>query len=299
MGYGESFFSFSGDVPKERVTLGLPVITTDHALIHEGLAYSLTGTIASNTTKKAVIGLLPPAATAAAVTIDMTNATSDLTYTAKTAGSAGNKINVIHIDPSAPSQALSVEVRGNLIVVNLATGSNSAITSTAALVKAAVNASAEASAIVTCEDEGSGTGIVNATAATPLIGGKDAVYIHFKAVDFTAAADIVQFRIAENATFTGTAATFTPINKSRIGTPRTSAITVTGTLDATLTETSATTILTKTARGAAGGATRYSSSVTQGEEIVFKPGVQYLLIFTPTGATAIDYDFFWYEEEGA
>jgi hypothetical protein len=228
----------------------------------------------------------------------MSAATSDLTYTAKVAGSAGNSINVLHLDPAGASKTLSVEVRENLIIVNLGTAANSAINSTAAQVVAAIEASAEASALVSIADEGAGSGVVNAVAVTPLTGGKDAVYIHFKAVDITAAADIVTFRIIENATFTGTAATFTPINRNRVRT-NTTTVTVTGTLAATVTETSATTIARHTARGSAGGASRYAESKETGEEFVFMPGKAYLLEFAPTGATAIDYDIFWYEEESA
>jgi hypothetical protein len=127
-----------------------------------------------------------------------------------------------------------------------------------------------------------------------LSGGKEAVYIHFKSTDLAAAADVVTVRILENATFTGTAATFTAVNSNRVR-KTASAITLTGTLDASVTTTSAVTLRTMVARGSSGGAARYVSAVGMAQEIVFNPGTQYLLEFSPAGATAIDYELFWYE----
>ena len=70
MGYnasiGDSYYSFGPDIPKDRVTLGVPVITTDHSLIHEGIAFNVSGTFAEGT-GLAVIGIKPPAAAKASL----------------------------------------------------------------------------------------------------------------------------------------------------------------------------------------------------------------------------------------
>jgi hypothetical protein len=292
-----SAYSFGTDIPKERVTLAVPMITTDHAYIHESKGYSLSGTIAANTTKSAVIGILPPADTAATATFDMTAALSDLTYTAKATGKSGNLLSVLHKDPSGALQPLTVTYDGaGLITVSLGTAANSAINSTAAQVAAAVNLAC--GTFVTCTAEGNGSGVTNAMSVASLAGGKAGIYLHFKAFIVSAAAAIVVTRLVENATFAGTAATFTPINKNRV-TKTASGCTITGTLDATLTETSATTIQKGTARGDATGVKTYIASKEQLEEWVLNPGTQYLIVFTPAGATAIDYDIFWYEEASA
>lgn len=291
---GTSAFSYGTDVPKERVTLATPTITTDHAYIHDGLAYGLSGTFSANGTNKAVIALNPPADTKATITIDMTNANADMTYTAKSSGADGNLITVVHVDPGAASQPLVVTEDGKIITISLATGSNSAISSTSAQVAAAVNA---ASTLVTATAEGTGAGIVNAVNSTALVGGKKAVYIHFKMASFVAAAAVVVMRIIENATYTGAAATFTPVNMNRL--KGTSLAAVTGTLAATVTETNAKTIKTYTARGSSTGTAQYVGTQNQNEEIVFCPGKAYLIEFAPVAATAIDYDLFWYEEAGA
>lgn len=295
MGQGNGYFGFGLDVPKERVTLAVPVIDTDHAYIHEGIGFELSGTFAANGTNKAVIAFNPPADTKAAVTIDMTNANADLTYTAVATGPSGNLISVTHVDPSAASQALAVTVDGDIITVSLATNSGSSITSTAAQVAAAVNAATD---LVTCTAEGTGAGIVNAEAQTYLTGGKNAVYIHFRPANITAAADIVTVKIWESATYSGTAATLTPECLNRVK-DTASLAAITATLAATVTTTSATCIRTITVRGSATGSNVNPSSIGVPNEIVFKPGLAYLVEFTPTGATAIDYSLSWYEEASA
>lgn len=127
--------------------------------------YSAGGTIRTCTAVRQTGRVL------ATVTLDMTAATSDLTYTAKRAGADGDLISVIHIDPTANDAELAVTVDGTAITVSLATGVAGAITSTAAEVKAAILASPAASALVTCEDEGAGTGVVNALAVAFLATG--------------------------------------------------------------------------------------------------------------------------------
>jgi hypothetical protein len=72
------------------------------------------------------------------------------------------------VDPAAAAQALSVEISGNDITVNLATDGLSAITSTSADVAAALNGDAVIGALVLAAEEGAGTGVVEAIAQTTL-----------------------------------------------------------------------------------------------------------------------------------
>jgi len=288
------FFDYSALVPLDRTTGAIASITTEHAMIHAGRSFELTGTFAANGTNAAAIQFSPPVDTAASHTVDMTNANADLTYTAVAKGTDGNSINITHIDPDAASATLSVSVLNKQIIVSLATNGAKAITTTAAQVVAAIAANADSSALVTCSAEGTGAGVVNAAALFNLSGGKDEVEIHLKQIDLTAAADIVTVSIYEGASFTGTAATFTPINNNR-NSARTSIAAITGTLAATVTTTGATKLRQITARGSATGANVRNSSVSPQEEIEFSAGKVYIIAFVPTGATAIDYAVRWYE----
>jgi len=107
----------------------------------------------------------------AALTSNMTNVDADLTLTAVPVGHLGNAISIEYIDPADVNQALGIVVTGNKITVNLATDGAGAITSTAALVKAAINADADALLLVAAEDENAGAGIGNAKAEASLTGG--------------------------------------------------------------------------------------------------------------------------------
>jgi len=111
-------------------------------------------------------------ATFATLETALTGSNNDITYTAVTPGDAGNAISVVYTDPAAANQALSVTARNNLITVNLATNGASAITSTATLVLAAVQAHARAAQLVSAALSGaSGAGVVTAMAETNLAGG--------------------------------------------------------------------------------------------------------------------------------
>lgn len=216
------------DVPKEFVTQGVPVITTDHSLIHLKRGFEISGTFAANGTAKALLAFNPPKAATATATIVMTDTDANLLYTFTSTGFVGNDYSVVHLDPSGNNQPLTVRMAGTVVTVSLATGSAGAITSTATQVAAAVNAS-EAAEYVTCTLVGTGA-VVNAVVEAALTGGASDVYVHFQTGDFTAAADIVTLRIIEGATYTGTPATFTPVNKSRIRSLRPTRVALTGTL---------------------------------------------------------------------
>lgn len=101
-----------------------------------------------------------------------------LTFTAVAYGAVGNAITIAYTDPGANDALLSVGVNYNAITVSLATGVAGAITSTAAEVLAAIEASEAASALVTVAimtgDSGTaddGSGVVTAIAATHLASG--------------------------------------------------------------------------------------------------------------------------------
>lgn len=98
-------------------------------------------------------------------------ASANLTFTAKNNGVSS--VTVAYTDPGSPSQPLSVSVVGNAISVSLATNASGVITSTAADVKAAVEASAPAAALVVVgySGNGNGAGTVAAMAAQALAGG--------------------------------------------------------------------------------------------------------------------------------
>jgi len=137
-----------------------------------------------STVKSSVIGLIgtapnsAPAATASLLT-GVVASNNAITYTAVTPGKPGNDITVHHKDPKANSQALSIDVRGTAITVNLATGNTGAITSTAAQVIAAITASAPASLLVTAANTSTSTGAVAVGASVkvqPLSGGANEAF---------------------------------------------------------------------------------------------------------------------------
>lgn len=116
----------------------------------------------------------------ASLTTALADTNNDLKYThvASPANYAtGNTVRVRYVDPAANSAVLGVVVAGKDITVNLATSAIGAITSTAAQVKAAIDASAPAAALVTVANAAGndGTGVVTALAYTNLAGGTDYV----------------------------------------------------------------------------------------------------------------------------
>lgn len=120
----------------------------------------------------------PVNAVAATANVNPTGDDNALTFTARVYGAAGNGISIRYVDPGAASQSLAVSVVGQAITVSLATGSGSAITSTAADVKAAIEASQPANALVAVSiltsDSGTaddGTGVVTAMSQAALASG--------------------------------------------------------------------------------------------------------------------------------
>lgn len=105
----------------------------------------------------------------------------DVTYTAKDAGTDGNRIQVQHVNPEAASAALAVVVTGKKITVNLATDASSVITSTAEQVAADVNLAATELVTATA----SGAGLATASNIKNLTGGLDEPFPLNKAVLLT------------------------------------------------------------------------------------------------------------------
>lgn len=109
----------------------------------------------------------------ATLTTSLAGTNNDLVFTARDPGSKGNGITVAYVDPGAASQSLAVTVSGSAISVSLATNAGSAITSTAAQVKTAIEALFNADRLVVISNAGGndGTGVVTALSATALAGG--------------------------------------------------------------------------------------------------------------------------------
>ena len=131
--------------------------------------------------------------TLAAVTTSLSGNHNDLTFTSKLPGTLGNSITVTYFNPGV-ANTLSVSVSGYSIFVNLG-HSGSAITSTAAQVKAAIENHLEANALVTvtkkADDDGVGTttnlltGVVTAMAETALTSGATGAPVNAAAATLT------------------------------------------------------------------------------------------------------------------
>jgi hypothetical protein len=113
--------------------------------------------------------------TRAALTTILTGTNNDLTFRAQRGGIAGNSITISYVDPTGNNVPLSVAVVSNAITVTLATDGVSAITSTAAQVRDAVNHSFASYGLVyaVLATGNDGTGLVTALASTALTGGLD------------------------------------------------------------------------------------------------------------------------------
>jgi len=115
------------------------------------------------------------AATATQATLTTgTPTTNAIDWAAVQYGDAGNDISVALINPAANNATLSVEMTGDEfvgyeVVVNLATGAGGAITSTPALIVAAIAGDADIAAVLTGTADGASA--VAAVAATNLTGG--------------------------------------------------------------------------------------------------------------------------------
>jgi hypothetical protein len=128
-------------------------------------------------------------------TIDFTAPEADMIFTAKSRHIGSDKISITFVDPGGTTASLTVVVTGRDIVVNLARVA-SAVSTIASVAKAAIEADADANALVTVtygagED---GTGLLNGVAKTYLNGQKSIAvkigegtlsYSESRAVEFT------------------------------------------------------------------------------------------------------------------
>ncbi len=132
------------------------------------------------TTRSSTIGLIGTAPNAAGDTkadavIGSRGENSALVLTSKAIGALGNGISITLVDPGANTSALAITLDGNAITVSLATSGAGAITTTATLLKAAIDAHVGAGALVAVANDigSSGAGILAAAAKTFLTGGVD------------------------------------------------------------------------------------------------------------------------------
>ena len=100
-----------------------------------------------------------------------------LTYTAQEIGSNGNAITITYTNPGTPNSPLSVTAVGTAITVSLGTNGASALISTASQVKAAVEASMTAAALVSVVISGSPAAVQAADSQTLVGGDGDAGYL--------------------------------------------------------------------------------------------------------------------------
>lgn len=143
-------------------------------LLDRGVEYPLHVSIDGNSVVMVYAGGVLRWDAKAELTTALSGSNNDLKFTAVRAGLAGNSITVRYV-VSGTSTPLSVSVSGSAITVNVATNGGGSATSTAAQVKAAIEASSTASALVyvTNASGNDGSGTVSALAATSLAGGLD------------------------------------------------------------------------------------------------------------------------------
>src|SRR5680860_218644 len=132
--------------------------------------YDLTVTTSAGVTDTAGNNWDTAGSGIAAVAATLTN--QGITWTADTAGAAGNDISIAFVVAGA-STPLSVSVTGTDIVVNLETDAGSAAISTTLEVQTKVNGHATAGGLVT--GSGGDATVAAALAATDLTGGADAI----------------------------------------------------------------------------------------------------------------------------
>lgn len=289
------------DANKEGVTLAQRVVTTDHDYIHDGKAFNLAGLLTVAASNFGAIEFTPHAATAATVTLDLTAALSDLTFTAVTAGLAGNEYSVEITSLLTADAPLEVTFNpiSKKITISAGCDEAGAIKSTALEVKTAYDLTAGL-AVITCAVEGNGSGVVNVKAQTNLTGGTANKYVHLRASGISASGGPVTVTILEDYTITSGGAAATPVNRLRTGTPPASVTAVKVLTDAAKTAgAGALTLDTLLIPSATQGAQRTGAAGTGSDEWVLKPGLHYMVSLANGAASSsvIGYQLFWYEED--
>lgn len=97
---------------------------------------------------------------------------ADLDWTAVSTHMGTDKVSITLVDPAVATQPLSIVVTGREIVIDLETDAGPVVISTAAEVVTAIEADADASALVTVIAEGDGSGLVDAIVLATLDGQK-------------------------------------------------------------------------------------------------------------------------------
>jgi len=179
--YAETTYSNTKQILLCDHKVAINVLVSDSGIVanSEGKKIVPAGTIVGGSTKPVLTNRGEPVAKkntqAVFAKLELDNASPDanskVTITAKEAGVAGDSIKVEFLDPGDTSQALSVSIVGDTIVVSLATSADSVITSTAAQVATAINEHLVANQLVSAEASGDGSTVVEAHAATALSGG--------------------------------------------------------------------------------------------------------------------------------
>ncbi len=107
----------------------------------------------------------------ASLETDMTGDDNDLVFTAKVPGTTGNSLTIALVDPEEETAEESIDVTDPDIIVTLR--SVSSVLSTAAQVKAALEADEDAMALIGVEfaADNDGTGVVTELSETALAGG--------------------------------------------------------------------------------------------------------------------------------
>lgn len=127
-----------------------------------------------------VIGTAPDAQQEVKATLltGVVGSNNALTFTSKLDGELGNSSSLTLVDPKANSQTLAVSVSGRDVTVRLGTNGSGALHTTAAELKAAIEANASANALftVTNTSGSNGSGMVAALRRAVLSGGLDDVF---------------------------------------------------------------------------------------------------------------------------
>lgn len=128
-----------------------------------------------------VVGTAPDSEAEAAATLQtgVEASNSALLFTSKLAGSLGNAISIAFVKPSANNAALSIAVSDRAITVNLATGADGSVSTTASSLATSLAANVDASALVEVDSNvgtSTGAGALSAMRRVYLAGGTDEAF---------------------------------------------------------------------------------------------------------------------------
>lgn len=155
------------DTPLNAVAAGAPmvVVARPASYIKDSVAPFREYTVATQ----------PNVNVFSSLTTALVGNNNDLVFTSKTLGVAGDAIEIEYIDPGAEG-ALGISVVGTVIEITLANSAVPAITTTAAQIKALIEGTPAAHALVgiTYPALNDGSGIVTVLVQTPLAGGQNA-----------------------------------------------------------------------------------------------------------------------------